>query len=111
MSLGIDADFRTALDRQTSSQNIKLRKRLFEMATLPLQSRLASYPIEECEYTQGVSQISNPPTHEELASLLGANREAITRALRALEKLGLITYSRQTIKVLGVAQLQSMQSQ
>ncbi len=37
-----------------------------------------------------VKRVCNPPTHQEMASMIGASREGVTRALRLLEDQGRI---------------------
>ena len=47
-----------------------------------------------------------PYTHEFLAHMLGANRKSVTLAAQSLQKAGLISYNRGTIKVLDRAGLE-----
>jgi CRP/FNR family cyclic AMP-dependent transcriptional regulator len=99
-ALEADRDFRVAVNALTMQEISKLRKRLFEMANFSLGARLASHLLDLVEPYQGITEIKSPLTHEELALLLGANREAITRALRLFNKQALIDYSRKTLKIL-----------
>lgn len=107
-AMDIDMELRSSVEKHLSLENVKLRQRLFEMATLPIQGRLASYLLEECSKNPASEEIKNPLTHEELASLLGTNREAITRTLRVFEKLGLVVYSRQRIKMIDMIKLKAL---
>jgi CRP-like cAMP-binding protein len=108
MATDTDPDFRRAMITHYSSETIKLRERLFEMATLSIRARVASYLLGQCDATSENADIKNPLTHEELASLLGSNREAITRTLRELDRAGILVYSRQNIRVLNLAKLQGI---
>jgi CRP-like cAMP-binding protein len=103
-----DQELRAAVLERAASETVQLRQRLLEMATLSIQARLASYLLESCDEDRELSDIRNPPTHQELASLLGTNREAITRSLRLFEAMGIIRYSRQTIRILSVTKLISL---
>lgn len=49
---------------------------------------------------KGAGVIERAPTHQELAELVGASRETVTRTLAALEKEGLITVDRKRITLL-----------
>lgn len=47
----------------------------------------------------GAIEILSPPTHADLASRIGTHREAVTKELSRLQKLGLITWTRKVHKV------------
>lgn len=107
-SLNADPAFREAVIAQTSTQTVQLRQRLFELATLSVQGRVASYLLANAQLYGASHEIRTPLTHEELASLLGSNREAITRTLRSFDKLGLIIYSRHNIRILDTSKLRDI---
>jgi CRP-like cAMP-binding protein len=109
-ALQSDSGFQQAILDAALAETAQLRQRLFEMATLSVQSRLATYLLNEASLNGNQVDIRNPLTHEELATLLGANREVITRALRAFEKLGLIAYSRLYLRILEPTKLQALAS-
>ena len=75
-------DIRTANQRAHEQANYDVRKRL--CAELIRLSRTTA---------EGRVVVSPPPTHAEFAARISTHREAVTKALSALEKEGLITRS------------------
>jgi DNA-binding GntR family transcriptional regulator len=55
--------------------------------------------------------IKPAPSHEKLAAIVGAEREAVTRALLALAADGLIRSGRRQVLVLDIARLSAMAEQ
>ena len=71
-----------------------LEERLGDVAYREVPARLASAILRLVE-SEGVmgregARLSTPYTHAQLASIIGANREATTRALGALRELGVV---------------------
>ena len=71
-----------------------LEQRLGDVAYREVPARLASAILRLVE-SEGVmgregARLSTPYTHAQLASIIGANREATTRALGALRKQGVV---------------------
>jgi len=71
-----------------------LEERLADVAYREVPARLACAILRLVE-SEGVmgregARLPTPYTHEQLASMIGANREAITRALGALRKQGVV---------------------
>jgi CRP/FNR family transcriptional regulator len=71
-----------------------LEERLAEVAYGEVPARLAGAILRLVE-SEGVmcregARLKTPYTHEQLASMIGANREATTRALGALRKRGVV---------------------
>jgi CRP/FNR family transcriptional regulator, cyclic AMP receptor protein len=71
-----------------------LEERLGDVAYREVPARLASAILRLVE-SEGVmgkegARLTTPYTHAQLASIIGANREATTRALRALRELGVL---------------------
>jgi CRP-like cAMP-binding protein len=56
----------------------------------------------------GVLVVSPPPTHAELAARIGSQREAVTKELGALERMGLIARRRGAIEILAPTRLAAM---
>lgn len=100
-----DPGLRNAVLAHVRDEAILLRTRLFQMATLSIPARVAAYLLSEIAPTETSSDIKNPLTHEEIASIVGASREAVTRTFRALSSLGIVTYSRQNIHIASIQKL------
>ncbi len=72
-----------------------LCEKIVEITTLPVNERVR---VELVRMAQSASsevlhvQIEEPPTHAEMACLLGTHREAVTKELKRLEKDGLIAW-------------------
>jgi len=88
------ADIRTANQRAHEQANYDVRKRL--CAELIRLSRTTA---------EGRVVVSPPPTHAEFAARISTHREAVTKALSALEKEGMITRSPSAILLLAVDRL------
>lgn len=72
--------------------------RLFEMAALPVRQRLLA-ELLRLSRKRGKSErvVSPPPPHHVLAARIGARREAVSRQLSELERVGLIHANRRAI--------------
>jgi predicted transcriptional regulator len=55
-----------------------------------------------------VATIHNFPTHREIANRVNTHREAVTRELNKLTRLGLIEQSQRVLTVTSVLQLQKL---
>jgi CRP-like cAMP-binding protein len=98
--------FNKVLERQA-----RFAMRLVHCAALDLRGRLA-LTLSDLAQTFGVQEgngvrISVPITHENLADMVGASRERVSKAMAALLADGLITYSRQAVTVLDPPGLQA----
>jgi CRP/FNR family transcriptional regulator len=67
--------------------------RLSDLTRKDVRARLASLLLKLVEYEgvvarEGVRRIPTPYTHRQLASMIGANREAVTRAFKGLRENG-----------------------
>jgi CRP/FNR family transcriptional regulator, cyclic AMP receptor protein len=82
--------------------------RVIEFNTLNVKQRIW---IEVARMARGgKSMLGGPielamPTHEQIASNVGVNREAVTRELRVMKQVGLIDYDRRYLKILNMAAL------
>jgi CRP/FNR family transcriptional regulator, cyclic AMP receptor protein len=99
--------FNKILERQA-----RLAMRLVHCAALDLRARLA-LTLADLATTfgtkvQGALRVNLPVTHENLAEMVGASRERISKAMAALKAEGLITYSRQSVTVVDLAGLQEV---
>lgn len=59
-----------------------------------LRNELIRLAVSEGFASDGVIAISDPPTHADFASRIGTHREAVTRELNRLDKIGVITWNR-----------------
>jgi CRP-like cAMP-binding protein len=96
--------FNRVLERQA-----RFAMRLVHCAALDLRQRLA-LTLADLSATFGVLdrdgvRLDLPLTHENLAEMVGASRERVTKTLAALMADGLIRYARQTITVLNPTRL------
>ncbi|WP_245827910.1 Crp/Fnr family transcriptional regulator [Sinomonas mesophila] len=93
------------ISRLLADQVVRLEARLADLALRPLTARTASMLLELAE-TAPPSRFGLPPairlTHEQLAGLLGATREATSKAMGELASEGLIRQGRGRILVLGM---------
>jgi CRP-like cAMP-binding protein len=97
--------FNRVLERQA-----RFAMRLVHCAALDLRGRLA-LTLVDLALTFGAPEgkgirVELPITHENLADMVGASRERISRAMSSLMADGLITYTRQAVTVLDLAGLQ-----
>mmetsp|Transcript_6999 Transcript_6999/g.11318 ORF Transcript_6999/g.11318 Transcript_6999/m.11318 type:complete len:228 (+) Transcript_6999:3313-3996(+) len=80
-----------------------LTQRAYQNSTMTVEERvrrcIVRLAVEASAFhTQG--EIKDAPTHSEIASLIGANREAVSRAISALKKNGTIEGGRGHIRVI-----------
>ncbi len=90
--------FNRVLERQA-----RFAMRLVYCAALDLRGRLA-LTLSDLAQTFGIQEgngvrIAVPITHENLADMVGASRERVSKAMAALLADGLITYGRQAVTV------------
>lgn len=99
--------FNKVLERQA-----RLAMRLVHCVALDLRGRLA-LTLVDLTQAFGVSErnglrVDLPITHENLADMVGASRERISKAMALLMDEGLIRYARQAVTVLDLARLQEV---
>lgn len=85
--------FTSALLQHLTAQIRKLTERVFELTTLPMRHRLLRELLRlgtAAGIERGQAVIRPAPTHFELASRIGAHREAVSREMSALHKAGLV---------------------
>lgn len=80
-----------------------LTARNLELTTYSVEQRVASYlfglAVDRGQLRAG-GVIDNAPTHAEIASTIGSNREMVSRIMSALAKKGAIRTARQRIELL-----------
>jgi CRP/FNR family transcriptional regulator len=86
--------------------------RMFDMIHKDVFARLASFILELVEdegvVTQNGIKIPTHYTHEQLGSMIGANRVAVTKAFAHLQDLGLVELKRRLIHVPDADALRSL---
>ena len=100
-----------ALLKHLSQQIRSLTERVYEFSTLAVRNRIQAELLRlsrEDASAGDVASISPAPTHAELASRVATHREAVTRELRRLVKLGLVEKSGRNLRILQVARLTEM---
>jgi CRP/FNR family cyclic AMP-dependent transcriptional regulator len=88
-----------------------LSARIFEFSTLAVQNRIHAELLRlagEGVASGGVVVIAHPPTHSEIASRISTHREAVTRELGRLSKLGIIERRGTALKVRDIERLARM---
>lgn len=80
-----------------------LTQRNMEITTLSVEERVGTYllrlAVAQGKLNHGAI-IENAPTHSEIASTIGANREMVSRSISKLTKRGVIRAARQRIVIL-----------
>lgn len=100
-----------ALLKHLSHQIRSLTERVYEFSTLAVRNRIQAELLRLSREDAGagdVALISPAPTHAELASRVATHREAVTRELRRLVKMGIIEKSGRNLRILQVARLTAM---
>lgn len=81
----------------------QLTERNYQLSTFSVEQRLRSYLVRLALQTQQLMPnglLDNAPTHAEIASSIGANREAVSRTMTILGKAGVLQSSRKKIQIL-----------
>lgn len=112
--LRANAKFAEAVTVYLGRLAVQLSDRLLELAALKLPQRLCAELRRLADKGETTSEgilIKPAPSHERLAASVGAEREAVTRALRALAADGLIRSGRRQVLVLDPARLRAKAEQ
>jgi len=99
--------FNRVLERQA-----RFAMRLVHCVALDLRGRLA-LTLLDLAYTFGVSEdggvrVNLPITHENLAEMVGASRERVSKGMSSLMAEKLISYGRQAVTVINVPRLEQV---
>lgn len=100
--------FTNALLKHLSSQVRRLTERVFELSTLSMRERLLRQLLrlaDDADAHDGRIEIRPAPTHFELASRIGAYREAVSREMSALQKAGLLEKRRGSLIIKDAEEL------
>lgn len=98
--------------RQLAKRIRSLTDRAFELATLPVASRVQAEVLrivrEACEPGEDAVLVQPMPTHADLAARIGTSREAVSRELGLLAQEGVLTQSGRKLLVPSLAALQTL---
>ena len=94
--------FNRALVSEMSKRIMQLDRRLYEATALPMKVRLHAelLRLARCQ-GDGTLSIEPPPTHQDLAVRIGSQREAVSKELARLSRLGVLRYSRSSIALVN----------
>jgi CRP-like cAMP-binding protein len=103
--------FAFAVMRQLASQVRRLSDRVFEFSTLGVQSRIYSELLRCAVPIAGKKEqglLSPAPHRSDLAARVSTNREAVSRAITALKKRGVIRKEGKDLRVLDLETLRKL---
>lgn len=106
-----DAAFAKGIAIKLARNIVLLTDRLFELAALEVRFRLYSELLRLArtgETTDEGVVVRNAPTHEQLAAIIGAQREAVTREISYLSEEGVLHKKRREIVITNLEKLRDM---
>jgi CRP-like cAMP-binding protein len=94
--------FNQSLVREITHQAANLDQRFYETSVMPMRVRLHAELLRISRRRRdGALVISPPPTHQDLASRIGSQREAVSKELKRLEREGVLMRGRTTVQLVG----------
>jgi len=103
--------FATAIATHLARTVVSLTDRVFELSALEVRFRVYAELLRLASLGEATSEgvfIRNAPTHESIASSVGAQREAVTRELRALANEGVLRQVKREILILNIEELREL---
>lgn len=100
----------TLLHQMVASTRLA-RERRYELIAMPIVSRIHKELLRLSEGNvdlDGVVRIANMPIHEHLASRIGCNREAVSRELKRLKGLKILSVKKRVLIIHDLNALQDM---
>ena len=98
-----NADIRGRVIKDLIKRIHALTERSYEATVYSVEDRvrvrLSRMFLESNRFVPG-GVLQNAPTHEEIANIIGANREAVSRSLSRLKRSGIIETGRKTLVML-----------
>ena len=98
--------------RQLAQRIRSLTDRAFELATLPVASRVQAEVLRVAREAAAPGEdsvlLQPMPTHADLAARIGTSREAVSRELGLLAQEGVLTQSGRKLEVPSLAALQAL---
>lgn len=104
-----DGEFNMALLRYLAEQSRIMTERIFEFSTMLVRHRLVRELARLARAAMtgdNVATLDPSPTHFDLAARISTHREAVSREMSRLAKLGLIQRAGQKLVIHDVARLQ-----
>lgn len=93
-------DFTWALLQHFTAQARRMTERIFEFSTMLVRDRLVHELLRLAEASpapHGTREITPAPTHFDLAARISTHREAVSREMSRLTKLGLVVRERRRL--------------
>jgi CRP/FNR family transcriptional regulator, cyclic AMP receptor protein len=106
-----NGSFATEIASYLGRTVVALTDRVFELAVLEVRFRIYTELLRlaaGCEHTKEGVLIRNAPTHEAIASAVGAQREAVTRELGMLANEGLVRQTGRELLILNIERLREI---
>ena len=91
-----------------------LTERIYQFSALDVNQRVRAEVLRLAEQSQSGDQyvtIQNFPTHVEIANRVNTHREAVTKELNELSRLGIIKQSRRVLIVMDIDRLSELVSE
>jgi CRP-like cAMP-binding protein len=93
-----------------------LCNRVYELHALPVPQRIQSEILRLAEAegrleTPNTAVVQTPPTHSEIASRVGTHREAVSRELTKLARMGVVEKRRGELRISDLRSLRSLLEQ
>ncbi len=109
--IGADPAFAASVMRHLVGLLRSLTARIVEFSTLGVRDRIHCELLRIAKQALddvGRSELNPAPTHSDLAARISTHREAVSRELSRLSKLGIIERKGRVITVINLAQLERM---
>lgn len=103
--------FATAIAAHLARTVVSLTDRVFELSALEVRFRVYAELLRLASLGEATGDgilIRNAPTHEAIASSVGAQREAVTRELRALANESILRQVKREILILDIEALREL---
>ena len=103
----------THILRRLAALSRMLMERVYEFSTLGVNNRVHAELLRLArKFANGDGaaevEVTNAPTHSEIANRVSTHREAVTRELKRLEGLGVIEWGRSCHRILDIERLAAM---
>lgn len=109
--LRIEPDLTETLLRHLVTELRELTTRVYEFSTLCVNNRIQAEVLRQARRATpegNVTRIEPAPTHAEIASCISTHREAVTRELNRLSKIGIIEQQKHALLVIDIDRLSAM---